>query len=104
MKFIDRPKQESISSDKFLKMKDGETRSGVFRGEIYSYYVIWKDGRYQEAKSSDPGSTQRHKANFVMYEGNKFIAKVFEFSDPVYDQLAEINKIYPLESTKIQIS
>ena len=104
MEFKSRPKQASGGGDQFLKLIDGESVVGVFRGKIHTFYNKWVNGKSELASPDDPQAKCRHRVNVVIVVDNKPVARVFEFSDPVYDQLAEINNEYPLESIKIKIT
>ena len=106
MKFQERAKKQSGDSSRYLKVGDGETVSGIFRGEVYSFHVKWVGGKSQVTDSNDREAKLRHKVNVVVYEGNKFVAKVFEFPDGVYEQLGEVNKKCggALEKFKVKIA
>lgn len=90
----------------FLKLSDGESVNGVFRGEIYEFKIKWEANKSQVVGDTDPDGKARFRLNFVTYDQaeKKFVAKVFEFGLVVYGQLASINEEYPLENTKIKIT
>lgn len=88
----------------FFKLKDGESKTGVLRGEVYEFGVIWKDGKSTVTSIGTQGSKARYKLNIVVHEENKFVAKVWEFSQTVCNQLAALSEEYDMSITKIKIS
>ena len=104
MKFNKREVSSGGGSDKFLKFKDGESKNIILRGEIFEFYNRWVGGKGQACGPNDPGATSRFKVNAIIYEGGAFSAKIWEFPLTVYNQLADINSEYPLESTKIKVT
>lgn len=107
MKFTKRevPKGEGNGTSNYLKIADGQSATGVFRGEVHEFYQSWpKGGDKQIFAKPTPGASARFKLNFVTHEGDKVVAKVWEFGLTVYNMLAEISEAYPLENTKVKIS
>lgn len=100
MKFIKRERSEGLSGGHFLKLKDGESVTGVFRGEIFEFKTKWNGTKYVD----DPAGSPRFKLNFVMKEGQEYVAKVFEFPATIYDNLAAINESMALEKTLLKIT
>lgn len=96
----------SAASGPYLKLKDGESKVGVFRGEPYEYFILWANGKSQVVNRDQPGAKARFKLNFVVYNETikGFEALVWEFGTMVYNQLAEINTEYPIETTKIKVT
>ncbi len=90
-------------SGTYLKLGDGESVIGVFRGEIYESYIRWDEGKSKPVTKDAAGAKSRFKANFIVKEAGTYIAKVFEFSPTTYNQLVEINEMGPLEKTKVKI-
>lgn len=96
-----------VSSDAYLKIGDGEKIDVVFRGSFYEFWQNWpKGGQKQIFTEPTAGARSRFLLNAVVYDKatKKFVAKVWEFAFPTYNQLAAINEHYPLEKTKIQIT
>ena len=89
---------------KFLKLKDGESVAGVFRGEPYIFYNKWVNGKTQLVEEGCPDGKMRFRLNFVVNEPTGLVVKIFENGRTVYDQLKEINDEYDLEKTIIKIS
>lgn len=106
MKF---PKRDAEASQGgvFLKLKDGESVSGVFRGEIYAFYSYWDNA---EKKSfvvdvEHDLARQRYRLNFVTKdESGQLVSKIWEFAGPIYDMLQAINEEYPLPETTVKIT
>lgn len=102
------PKRESsgggLGSDKFLKLKDGESVNGIFRGEIHEFYIKWDGGKSSVVGPNEAGAKVRFKLNFVTFKESKFQVLVWEFGQPVYNQLSDINSEYDLSKIKVKIS
>lgn len=96
--------QESHGPSNYLKLKDGESKIGVFRGEPYEFRIKWENNKSVVVEETDPNNFNRFKLNFITQENGVFVAKVWEFGLTVYDQLSEINTEYPLERTKVKVS
>lgn len=88
----------------FFKLKDGESKTGILRGEVYEFGVIWADKRSKVVPRGTEGSRARYKINVVVFEDNKFQAKIWEFSQTVCNQLADLATEYDLSKTKIKVS
>lgn len=106
MKFT---KRNIVKSDTnggaYLKLADGDSATVVFRGEVHEFWQSWpRGGEKQIFDKPMAGAASRFKANVVIRENNKFVAKVWEFGLAIYVQLGEINEVYPLEITKLKIT
>lgn len=91
-------------SKNFLKLKDKESISGIFRGDIHEFFVLWEGGKSQTVEEGVPGARFRFRVNFVTKEGSAFVAKIFEQGLTVYQQLAELHTEYDLEQTTVKIT
>jgi hypothetical protein len=99
------PKKESEgSSALFFKLKDGDIKTGVLRGEVFEYAALWKDRRSVVVPVGTPGSKCRYRINIVVHEEGKFLAKIWEFSQTICNQLAALAEEYDMSITKIKIS
>lgn len=103
MKFRDQ-KDMPVTGGAFLKMRDGEKIHGIFLGDIHEFYSLWTDNKPKEVPEGTAGASFRFRVNFVVKEGAVFVPKVFEQGVTVYKSLAELNEIYPLDKTLVQIS
>lgn len=107
MKFTKRelPKHEGNGSSNYLKVEDGKSIQGVFRGEVHEFYQSWPQGG-QKMIFDVPtaGASARFKINFVCQDDGKLQAKVWEFGVSVYNQLAELSENFDLEKTKVKIT
>lgn len=104
MRFQKREVGSQSGSDKFLKLQDGEPRTLCLQGEIYEFYVKWVNKKPIIVNENDPEGNLRFKVNAIVYEDGVFRAKIWEFPLTVYNQLADINSEYPLESIKIKVT
>lgn len=98
-----RSSDDSSGSD-YLKLGDGESVNGVFRGEVYVFYMSWPEGGEKQV-SDQPfaGASMRFRANFVVRENGRFIAKVFEFGKKTNNDLAGLAKVCNIRETKVMI-
>jgi hypothetical protein len=103
MKFPKRQSSES-SANLFFKLKDGESKSGVLRGELFEFYVVWSGGKSTIVPRGTEKAKARFRVNLVVYEEGKFLAKIWEISQTVCNQLADLAEEYDLSQTKIKIS
>lgn len=106
MKFQKREVKSSDSggSDKYLKFKDGESKSVILRGEIYEFKNKWVNGKGVICDANDPEGKSRFRINAVTLEGGQLTVKIWELPLTVYNQLADINSEYPLEKTKLKVT
>lgn len=106
MKFNKRdiPKSDGSGGNMFMRLKDGESVTGVCRGEVYEFFIIWENNRSRIVKQSEDGAKSRFRLNLVVHEDGKFIAKIWEFGLTIYNQLSDISDEYNLEETKLKIS
>lgn len=88
-----------------LKLKDGETVTGIFRGDIATFYQNWPKGGVKTVDVEPfAGAQLRFEVNFVVKEGAGYIPKIFEGGLKIYKQLAALHKEYNLEETVFKIS
>lgn len=104
MKFTKREIPKGENGGMFMRMKDGENRVGVFRGEIHEFFQVWESGKSLVVSPDHPGAKSRFRLNFVSKEDGELKAKIFEFGLMVYNQLAEISEDYDLEKTAVKIT
>lgn len=105
MKFQKRDIQSGDGkNDKFLKLKDGESKNIILRGEVYEFWMKWVNGKSVTVQKQDPEAKSRFKINALIYEEGRFKATIWEFPVTVYNQLADVAAEYPLERTKIKLS
>lgn len=88
----------------FLKFKDGESKVGVFRGELYEYFQVWENGKSQVVSEEHPGAKSRFRLNFVTKEDGEMKVRIFEFGLTVYNMLADLSEEYDLEQTAVKIT
>lgn len=88
----------------FLRFKDGDSKVGVFRGEIYELFQKWENGKAHLVEQSDPEAKSRFRLNFVTKEDGEMRVKIFEFGLTIYNQLAEISEDYDVDKTALKIT
>jgi len=89
---LKKARQTGGSGSFFISLKDGETVQGVFRGEPYGYYRKFPD-KTEYADWAD-GRRFRFKVNFVVKEKDEYVAKIFEGSKTVSEQLLDVIEEY----------
>lgn len=104
MKFRDNLPENGSGSKNFLKLKDKESVTGIFRGELHDYYAIWENSKSREVSETTPGGTFRFRVNFVVKDGSNYNVKIFENGVNVYRQLSELHAEYNLEETVVKIT
>lgn len=88
----------------FLRLKDKESIVGVFVGDLHEFFTLWKDKVSTIVPEGTSKASFRFRVNFVIKEGDGYVAKIFEQGKTVYKQLLEINKEYPLETIAVKIT
>lgn len=108
MKFKDLPQE---STGEFIRIQSGEAVIGVFRGEPHDYIKHWVNNRTEmcqgdgcENCAQGVKGTFRFRINFMVKEGNTYVAKIFEQGRRVYDQLKGLHADYDLEQTVVKIT
>jgi hypothetical protein len=99
-------------SKNILKIKSGESATGVFRGNPKDFRQHWKDNKSTVCTGRDTcdlckageKSAFRFRINFVTRENGALLAKVFEQGKSLYEQLKLLNKEIDLEKTSIKIT
>lgn len=104
MKFTKREVATGGGNEKYLKWKDGESKTLILRGEVYEFYMKWVNGKGMATTADDPEKKSRFKANAIIADGGNYSAKIWEFPLTVYNKLADINLEYALETTAIKVT
>ena len=120
MKFPDvgggRGSNGGADSGLFIKMKDGDKITGIFRGEPKIFKVHWVAGRsslctYDGCALCDQAQTNeklkakfRFQLNFITKADGVWLAKIYEGSYQTYKELKELHESdYNLEETAVSI-
>ncbi len=99
MRFDQSP--ETGGSNDFLKLKNGDSVTGVFRGDEYEFYGSWKEGKFVVGE----GKSFRFRINFITKdESGTYVAKVLEQGVTVYNQLKDLHAEYDLTETIVKIT
>lgn len=104
MKFTKRDISSGNGGGSFIKFKDGESKVGVLRGDIFEFHQRWDNGRSSIVEAGTPEAKSRFRLNFVTKEDGVLACKVFEFGLMIYNQLAALSEDYDLEKTAIKIT
>lgn len=77
---------DSSGPSHYLKVKDGESVTGILLGELYTYY---QTGFGPTAQVVGQGmGKERHRANIAIKGPSGFEVKIWEFGSKIYDDLA----------------
>lgn len=95
---------ETGGSKNFLKLKDKESVTGIFMGDLYEFFVIWENGKSQVVPEGTPNAKFRFRVNFVMKENGVYVPKIIEQGLTFYRDLAAINEEYPLETIVVKVT
>jgi len=70
----------------YVKLKAGGSVTGVLRGELHEYEVVWVGGK--SVLCTTPGAGKfRFKVNLVVTENGAYVSKILEQGAQVYTQL-----------------
>lgn len=104
--------ENGIDSKNFIRLKnDKQSVVGVFRGDPFDYKTHWISNRTQTCKGSNcsycaNGNKPQFKflVNFVIYENNQYMVKIFEQGWTVYESMKALNEDFDLEKTIVKIT
>lgn len=93
----------------FLKLGDGESVVGIFRGDVYEFYQLWDDtaegGRKsQVVPEGTAGAKARFRINFIVKDKDGYHPMIFENGPRVHAQLAELHEEFGLETTVVKLT
>lgn len=91
-------------SANYLKLKDGESAEGIFRGDLKEFYSRFVAGKSEVVTEETPGARFRAKINFVVKDGPTYVPKIWELSQTTYQVLGELHNEYDLEKTVIRLT
>lgn len=100
MKFKDNVTQKNNLD--YLKLKNGESAMGVFKGDPYEFYQVYPSN--DPVPAGTKGAAFRFKINFVTKEGATYVAKAFSQGVTIYNRLKYLNESYNLEETVVKIT
>lgn len=112
MKFKEPGEDSGLDGKAFVKLKDKEFVTGVFRGDVKEYRQHWLgssgapctgDGNCPHCKGGNK-SAFRFRLNLITKEDGKYLAKVFEQGWLFYQQLSALNKDFPLEKNVVKVT
>lgn len=88
-----------IGGGNFLRIEPNTAVTGVFVGEIATFYCKWEDRR-RVVCSPEQGGKFRFAANFIVKENGVFVAKILEGGAQIYKQVQEFeNNGYSVDDT-----
>jgi hypothetical protein len=104
------PERAESAAKNLVKLKAGESCTGVFRGEILTLMVHWENNRSFNctgegcARCANKKPSFRFRINFVTKENSAWVVKVFEQGWKVFQALEELNKEFPLEKHWVKVT
>lgn len=96
--------ENKVSSKTFLKVGDGNSVVGVFKGDPETFYRIYEDGKYKIVPKSDVNGKFTFQMNVIIRENEELVAKLFQGNWHNLEDLKALHKEYNLEETCIKIS
>lgn len=96
--------EEKGSSKTFLKIGEGNSIVGVFRGDPEIYYQIFENGKYKVVSKETPGSQFKFAINFVMKENGALVSKIFQGNWHDLKALKALHEEFNLEETYVKVS
>lgn len=97
-------KDPQTNGGNFLKLKDGESVTGILRGEVKVFYITWEGGKSSEVPEGTPGAKFRFRVNLVVAEKDGvFVPKILEQGAMVYKAFKDLSEDYSLDETIIKI-
>lgn len=89
----------------FLKFKDGDKKTIVLRGEVFEFRTKWQNGKSVVVPDSDHEGRSRFRVNAVIFEENKYVAKIWEYGISINNQLVDIQDAIPqIDRIKLRVS
>lgn len=86
---------EKEGSGIFIKLKDGQSIEGVFRGDPFVFFSIFKDPKEYNEKVK--GAMLKFKINFFVKENNEWQRKIFQQGNTFLKDLIEFKDEYGLD-------
>jgi hypothetical protein len=95
---------ESQTAGTYLKLKDQESVTGIFRGNTHEFFSVWENKKAIIVPEGTPGAKFRFRVNFVVKDGTTYVPRIFEQGQTVYEIMAELHEEYNLEQTVVKIT
>ena len=86
-----------------VRLKDGDSVTGILIGDFHTYYAKFNGKYFQWAERGQEGAKFRFRVNMAVKENNDWQLKVLENGSMLYEALFTLNEEYPLEETVITI-
>ena len=77
----------------FLRLEDKESFDGVFLGDPKTYYVNWDVKPVAVVPEEHPNASFRFKINVAVKQAGKWVPKIFEQGEPVFNKLVKIKSL-----------
>jgi hypothetical protein len=89
----------------YIKISDGESVTGVLRGEVKTAYILWGDDKVKQVVDrGTPGARFTFTVNMVVFDAKGNLeAKLLEHGAKMYKELKALSEEYDLENTVIKI-
>ena len=100
----------SSGGNSFIKLKDGESVTGVLAGEKKEYHYLGGYGKpMEEVPPGTYGARFKFKMNFIVVENGKLVPKILDAGKQIYNALKELAgnggpESYDLSRYRIKIS
>jgi hypothetical protein len=97
------PSGKGGDKNELIKLKDGDSVTGIVIGDFHTYYATFNGKYYQSAQRGQPGAKFRFRVSFAVKDGANWSLKMLEQGSMLYEALFSLNEEYPLEETIITI-
>lgn len=96
--------QSEKGNDLFVKLKDGQSVSGILAGDPYVYHKKWENGKSVPCEDGEEGASFAFRINLVVNENKTLVPKILDKGWKVYAQLKALTERgYDLSKTAVSI-
>ncbi len=96
---------KETGSNLFVKIKGGESATGVLLGEPRIYDAKWVNGKPVVVPATDPDGKFRFRVNFVSKHEDKWVPKILEGGKSVFNAIKKLKNVgYNLNETVVDYS
>ena len=97
------PKESGSSL--YVKLKGGESVTGVLLGDPRVFYVKWDAGKPTVSSEQDPDAKFRFRVNFAVKHEGKWVPKIYEGGKTIFNAAKKLKNVgYKLNETVVDLS
>lgn len=91
-------------SKSFLKLSNGDSTIGVFKGNLEVFYQVFENGKYRTVPKDDANGQFKFRVNFITKENGVLVAKIFSGNWHDYKALKDYHEEYNLETIFMKVT